>query len=87
MARLVEHRARLEFSLRPDIARAVHGALLPEVGGAGAGETPKSRARPALVERGLAVDLFADDLPSLRAAVNSHLRWVDAAVKAAFLAD
>ncbi len=88
------HTARLQFFLHPDVLSAVHGALLPESGasedddeaGASSGATPKTRTMPTLAGGALVLDIQADDLASLRAAINSHLRWVDAAEKAASLA-
>ena len=79
----LRHRATLLFSYSSAIAAAIHGALLPESGASG--EVPKTRGRVALSADGLAVELEAADLPSLRAAVNSYLRWVDAAEKGARL--
>lgn len=65
-------------------ARALAGALAPETA---SGEVPKTRATCALdAEGALRIDIDADDLSSLRAAVNSYLRWADAAERAARLA-
>lgn len=75
------HRADLFFQFSPDLAKAVHGALLPETGG----DVPKSMSRVVLEEGGVRVLVEAEDLSSLRAAVNSYLRWVDAAERAARL--
>lgn len=75
-------RATLFFQIPPARADAIHRALLPEASQA---EVPKTTGAPRVADGGLAVDLDADDLPSLRATVNSHLRWVDAADRAARL--
>ena len=75
------HRAELFFQLPPDAARAIHGALSPET----KAEVPKTESRVALEPGGVRVHLLADDLSSLRAGVNSWLRWVDAAEKSARL--
>lgn len=75
------HRAELFFPLPPPTARAVHGALAPET----QADVPKTAGRAALEPDGVRVRLVAEDLSSLRAAVNSYLRWVDAAQKAARL--
>ena len=75
------HRADLFFHLPSPTARAVHGALLPETGG----DVPKTASRVVLEPDGVRVLVEAEDLSSLRAAVNSYLRWVDAAEKAASL--
>jgi tRNA threonylcarbamoyladenosine modification (KEOPS) complex Pcc1 subunit len=73
------HRATLVFQLSSGPARALHGALLPETGE----DVPKSRARCALEDGALRVEIEADDLSALRAAINSYLRWSDAALRAA----
>ena len=76
------HRAELFFPFPSTTARAVHGALAPETTNA---EVPKTASRVVLEPDGVRVALVAEDLSSLRAAVNSWLRWVDAAEKAARL--
>ncbi len=54
-------------------AEAIHKALKPEtrhsIG-------PRSRVAVLLIGRTLRIDVFAKDVPALRAAVNSYLRWV-----------
>ena len=72
-------RAELFFPFPSAVAEAVHGALAPET----RAEVPKTRSRVLLERDGVRVHLLAEDLSSLRAAVNSWLRWVDAAEKAA----
>ena len=76
----MRHSATLFFPYPDPLARAIAGALAPE---AAASEVPKTRGAPRLVDGGLLVELEAEDLPSLRATVNSHLRWIDAAERAA----
>lgn len=64
---------RLTFDFdSPAEADAVEAALRPEMGA----DVPGSRA--ALARRGATLDLSieAEDAGALRAAVNSHLRWV-----------
>lgn len=78
----MRHQATLFFPLPDPTADAIAGALAPE---AARNEVPKTRGHVARVPGGVQVRLEADDLPSLRATVNSHLRWVDAAGKAAQL--
>ena len=74
------HEADLLFSYPdPATARAVAGALSPE---AAVSEVPKTRATISVEQGRLRVAIHADDLPSLRAAVNSYLRWIDAAQRA-----
>lgn len=75
------HRAELFFPLPPSTARAVHGALAPET----QADVPKTTGRATLEPDGVRVLLVAEDLSSLRAAVNSYLRWIDAAQKVARL--
>lgn len=77
----MRHHATLLFPFPSGTARAIHGALRPEI----AAEVPKTTGRVHLDDDGVRVELDAEDLPSLRAAVNSYLRWVDAAEKAARL--
>lgn len=79
----MRHQAILFFPHPEPTADAIAGALAPE---AARNEVPKTRGHVARVPGGVQVTLHADDLPSLRATVNSHLRWVDAAAKAAHLA-
>lgn len=75
--------ATLLFRYPLPTARALHGALSPETGV----DVPKTRSACALdAEGALRIDIDADDLSSLRAAVNSYLRWADAAERAARLA-
>ena len=81
-ARGAAPRAELFFPLDSATARAVHGALAPET----EAEVPKTVSRVTLEPSGVRIVVDAEDLSSLRAAVNSHLRWVDAAAKAAALA-
>lgn len=74
------HHAELFFHLDSPTARAVQGALSPETATA---EVPKTTSRVILEPEGVRVVVEAEDLASLRAAVNSYLRWVDAAEKTA----
>ena len=79
----MRHATRLFFPYPDATADAIAGALAPE---AAKNEVPKTRGHVTRVPGGVEVHLHADDLPSMRATVNSHLRWVDAAAKAATLA-
>ena len=74
-------RATLLFRFPPPTARAVAAALAPETGT----DVPKTSSRVALDGDAVRVDVEAEDLSSLRAAVNSYVRWVDAAARAAAL--
>lgn len=76
------HAAELFFPFPEALASAIAAALAPEASQA---EVPKTRGEVAAVAGGVRVVLHAEDLPSLRATVNSHLRFVDAAAKAARL--
>jgi hypothetical protein len=49
-------------------------------------DVPKTRGDVHADGDALRIEIHAEDLPSLRAAVNSHLRWVDAAARAARVA-
>lgn len=79
----MRHETHLFFPYPDPTADAIAGALAPEAARA---EVPKTRGDVKRVPGGVEVRLRADDLPSLRATVNSHLRWVDAAARAAGLA-
>lgn len=77
----MQHVTVLSFSFTdPRTANAVARALAPE---AAQTEVPKTRGDVSAEGTTLTVRLHAEDLPSLRATVNSHLRWIDAATKAA----
>lgn len=71
--------ASLELEVQGDVARAVEGALSVEAGGG----IPKVQTRLTRTDDDLRVDLFSEDLPSLRAAVNSFLRWAAMAAEVA----
>jgi tRNA threonylcarbamoyladenosine modification (KEOPS) complex Pcc1 subunit len=75
------HRAAIELRYRPPIALAVEGALSPE----STSEVPKTSGRTTRTGETVRVELTAEDLSSLRAALNSYLRWADAAERAAKL--
>lgn len=80
--------ADLFFPFPRPLADALAGALAPEsepAGDAPRADVPKTRGRAWADAGGLRVAIEADDLASLRAAVNSYCRWVDAAAKAAAL--
>jgi tRNA threonylcarbamoyladenosine modification (KEOPS) complex Pcc1 subunit len=71
--------ACLELEVRGTVAQAVEGALSVEAGGG----IPKVETRLTRTEDDLRVDLMSEDLPSLRAAVNSFLRWAAMAAEVA----
>lgn len=73
------HEAELVLSYPDIIANAIARALAPEA----RGELPKARAVVELRDGAIRIAIVADDLASLRAAVNSYARWVDAAGRAA----
>ena len=73
------HRAEFFFPASHEIAAALFGALSPET----RADVPKTTGRVSLEAEGVRVEIDADDISSLRAGVNSWLRWVDAAQKAA----
>lgn len=74
------HEATLVFHTSDSLARALHGALSPE-----ATDVPKTTTTLEVAGPELRVRIVAEDLSSLRAALNSYLRWVDAAERAARL--
>ena len=71
--------ATLFFSFSNDIAAALHGALAPE----GEAEVPKTRTTIERAGTEIRITIRAEDLAALRAALNSYLRWADAAERAA----
>jgi len=74
------HAATLVFEAPSEAeAAALAGALGPEVGD----EVPKTRGALARDGARVTLDLAAEDVPSLRAAVNSYLRWARTALDAA----
>jgi tRNA threonylcarbamoyladenosine modification (KEOPS) complex Pcc1 subunit len=76
------HEAAIELRLASTISAAVEGALSPE----SASEVPKTSGQTTRTGDIVRIDLRADDLSSLRAALNSYLRWADTAEKAARIA-
>jgi len=75
--------ASLELEVQGAVARAVEGALSVEADGG----IPKVEARLTRTDEDLRVDLVSEDLPSLRAAVNSFLRWAVMAAEVAEVAE
>jgi tRNA threonylcarbamoyladenosine modification (KEOPS) complex Pcc1 subunit len=65
------HAATIAFEMPTSVAHAVAGALSVEANGG----LPTVSAELERTDEGLAVHLVSEDLPSLRAAVNSFLRW------------
>jgi len=74
--------ATLEIEVQGAVAQAVEGALSVEVGGG----IPRVQTRMVRTEEELQVHLASEDLPSLRAAVNSFLRWAAMATEVAEVA-
>jgi tRNA threonylcarbamoyladenosine modification (KEOPS) complex Pcc1 subunit len=75
--------ATLSLEVRGAIAEAVEGALSVEVGGG----IPKVSAELDRTPDDLQVHLSSEDLPSLRAAINSYLRWATMAAEVAHAAE
>jgi len=73
--------AIFRFSYPDPTAQAICGALAPEAAGDGP-DVPKARAETTLESPALVIRIEADDIAALRAAVNSYLRWIDAAERA-----
>jgi tRNA threonylcarbamoyladenosine modification (KEOPS) complex Pcc1 subunit len=69
--------ATLSLEVQGAVARAVEGALAVEAGGG----LPRVSARLERTQEDLQVHLISEDLPSLRAAVNSFLRWASMAAE------
>ena len=71
--------ATLSIEVQGDVARAVEGALAVEANGG----LPKVDAHLSRTDEDVKVHLMSEDLPSLRAAVNSYLRWAAMAAEVA----
>jgi len=65
------YRARVEVESTKGLARVLSGALAPEVGE----DLPRTSSRLEETDEGIVLHLEAEDLSSLRAALNSYLRW------------
>lgn len=63
---------RAELRIETTHARIVYGSLLPEIGR----EIPRTRSEAVLGDGEVFLRLEADDLSSLRAALNSYLSWI-----------
>jgi len=55
----------------PDAA-TVYGALSPEAGR----DIPRTKVRASMEDGSMVLKVEATDLPALRAALNSYLRWI-----------
>ncbi|MDD1770371.1 MAG: hypothetical protein LUO79_04720 [Methanomassiliicoccales archaeon] len=55
----------------PD-ASTVYGALSPEAGR----DIPRTKVRASMEDGSMVLKVEATDLPALRAALNSYLRWI-----------
>ena len=64
-----------------DDAKIIANALLPEI----VHRIPKTRVELQVEKKDLLLTVTAKEVSSLRAAVNSYLRWIDTAVKVARL--
>jgi len=64
---------RATLRLATPHAPAVMGALCPEMGR----EIPRTRVKLAQEDGDIVLDVEANDLGALRAALNSYLRWIE----------
>ncbi len=69
------HIAAVAIDVQGDVARGVEAAISVEA----AAGLPRVRAGLKRRGDGLDLRLESDDVPSLRAALNSYLRWADLA--------
>lgn len=72
-------KAVFTFELGPEKNRAVLAALRPEA----SREIPRAAAKVRVEGGRLLLEIISEDSASLRAAVNSYLRWVKVAAEAA----
>ena len=73
-------RSTLEIDVGdPELAKILHKALVPETL-----SVPSDRARVSLTLEGgtLIIEIEADDLTALRAAMNSYLAWISGSLGA-----
>jgi len=70
---------RATITLRSDDAEVVRRALSPEL----AERIPRTRVSVSGDEREVVIEIEADDLASLRAALNSYIRWGNVAEETA----
>jgi len=70
---------RATLRLRSDDAEVVRRALSPEL----AEKIPRTRVSVSGDEREVVIEIEADDLASLRAALNSYIRWGNVAEETA----
>ena len=71
--------SRAELSLETSHARVVSGALTPEL----TERIPRTRVMVESDDRHVLVKIEADDHNSLRAALNSYIRWMSVAEETA----
>jgi KEOPS complex subunit Pcc1 len=70
---------RATITLRSDDAEVVRRALSPEL----AETIPRTRVSVSGSDREVVIEIEADDLASLRAALNSYIRWGNVAEETA----
>ena len=68
---------RATVTLEGPDAAVVRAALMPEAGR----DIPKARVRVAGTARAVRILVEAEDTGTLRAALNSYLRWADVALR------
>ena len=71
--------SRAELTIRTRNAGVVLGALSPEM----AERVPRTRVQVEAGEGEVTIKVEAEDLASLRAALNSYIRWADVAEETA----
>lgn len=70
---------RAELTIRTEDARVVQGALSPEV----SERVPRTSVQVVGGDGDVTIRVEAEDLASLRAALNSYIRWADVAQETA----
>ena len=68
------HRATLTLTDMPDMERVLSPETYEEI--------PRSRVRIRAEGRDLLIEVEAEDITALRAAISSYLRWISAAMSA-----
>ena len=73
--------ANLEIPLEsPELAKVIHDAICPETNSA---PSDRARVKVTIHSSVLILEISAEDLTALRAAMNSYLAWISGCVRAA----
>ena len=68
----------LEFIMEEKLAKSVYKALLPETI---APATERSKSKVMIEGKKLIIEISSKDFTSIRASINSYMRWIKAIIK------